>query len=255
MAAPRGEGAPTITFIDPDSPQGRAAASVGPGEPGGGAGHLDRQRIFDAAIALIDRDGLRALTMRKLGSHLGVEGMALYHYVHSREGLLDGIVETVVNGLYSDPDVYLSSPDWPEYLQRLAHGVRRIALAHPEVFPLIATRPPAAPWIRPPLRSLRWMESFLENFRRCGFSDRPAVAVYQAFSSVLLGHLLLEVAAEGADIGPVQDADPGPAKTSDLSGYPLLAELEPLLKENRAAEEFEDALEALVNRLEALGKK
>jgi AcrR family transcriptional regulator len=245
----------TIILIDPNSSQERASVSVVPTEPGSGTGHLDRRRIFEAAIALIDRDGLRALTMRKLGSHLGVEGMALYHYVNSREGLLDGIVETVIDGLYGDPDVHLSSPDWPEYLQRLAHGVRRIALAHPEVFPLIATRPPAAPWVRPPLRSLRWMESFLENFERCGFSDRASVGAYQAFSSFLLGHLLLEVAAQGADIGPVPDAEPRPPKASDLSGYPLLERLEPLLKEDRAAEEFEDALEALLDRLEALGKR
>ena len=131
--------------------------------------------------------------------------MALYHYLPGREALLDGVVETVIDELYGDPDVHLASPDWQEYLQRLAHGVRRIALAHPQVFPLIATRPPAAPWVRPPLRSLRWMESFLDNLQRCGFSDRASVAAYQGFSSFLLGHLLLEVSAQGADIGPVDD--------------------------------------------------
>ena len=242
--------------VDPDSPSGRgSAAAVNPAAPpGGGAGNLDRRRIFGAAIALIDQDGLRALTIRKLGAYLGVEGMAIYHYVHSREGLLDGIVEAVIDELYGDPDVHLESPDWQEYLQRLAHGVRRIALAHPQVFPLVATRPPAAPWVRPPLRSLRWMESFLWNFQRCGFSDRASVAAYQAFSSFLLGHLLLEVSAQGADIGPIPEADPGPAQTSDLEAYPLLRRLQPMLSENRSADEFEDALEVLLNRLELLGK-
>ncbi len=89
-------------------------------------------------------------------------------------------------------------------LQRLAHGVRRIALAHPQVFPLIASRPPAAPWVRPPLRSLRWMENFLDNLIGCGFDDAAAVAAYRAFSSFLLGHLLLEVSAQGVDTGPVE---------------------------------------------------
>ena len=76
--------------------------------------------------------------------HLGVEAMSLYNYVHSREDLLDGIVELVIDDLYGDPDVHMTSREWQEYLQRLAHGVRRIALAHPQIFPLIATRPPAA---------------------------------------------------------------------------------------------------------------
>ena len=132
---------------------------------------MDRRTILLAAVTLIDQNDLRHLTMRRLGAHLGVEGMALYHYIHGREDLLDGIVELVIDDLYGDPDVHLAADDWQDYLQRLAHGVRRIALAHPQVFPLVATRPPAAPWVRPPLRSLRWMESFLETLHRCGFSD------------------------------------------------------------------------------------
>ncbi len=244
------------TRVDPDSPEGRgsAAAVIPAAEPGTSAARLDRRRIFGAAIAMIDQDGLRSLTMRKLGTYLGVEGMALYHYVSGREELLDGIVESVVDELYGDPDVHLSAPQWQEYLQRLAHGVRRIALAHPQVFPLVATRPPAAPWVRPPLRSLRWMESFLETLQRCGFSDRASVAAYQGFSSFLLGHLLLEVSAQGADIGPIDDPDPGPARKSDLSGYPLLQRLQPQLSEDRSAETFADSLELLIDRLEILGK-
>ncbi|WP_222618455.1 TetR/AcrR family transcriptional regulator [Nakamurella sp. PAMC28650] len=246
------------TKIDPDSPRGRgsAAAVLPTAAPGAGAGpgNLDRRTILGGAIAMVDRDGLRGLTMRKLGAYLGVEGMALYRYVAGRDALLDGIVEVVIDELYGDPDVHLHSDDWADYLQRLAHGIRRIALAHPQLFPLIATRPPAAPWVRPPLRSLRWMESFLQNFRDCEFSDRAAVAAYQAFSSFLLGHLLLEVSAQGADIGPVDDADPGTPQTSDLDGYPLLQHLKPLLSENRSAEVFQSSLGLLVAHLETLGK-
>ena len=204
---------------------------------------------------MVDRDGLRGLTIRKLGAYLGVEGMTLYRYVPGRDALLDGIVEVVIDELYGDPDVLLSSADWADYLRRLGHGIRRIALAHPQLFPLIATRPPAAPWVRPPLRSLRWMESFLQNLRDCGFADRAAVAAYQAFSSFLLGHLLLEVSAQGADIGPVDDPEPTTPKTSDLDGYPLLKALKPLLSENRSAEVFESSLDLLITHLETLGTK
>ena len=245
--------------VDPDSPHGRgsAAAVLPTAEPGAGAGpgNLDRRTVLGGAISMVDRDGLRGLTIRKLGTYLGVEGMALYRYVPGREALLDGIVEVVIDELYGDPDVLLSSADWADYLRRLAHGIRRIALAHPQLFPLIATRPPAAPWVRPPLRSLRWMESFLQNLRDCGFSDRAAVAGYQAFSSFLLGHLLLEVSAQGADVGPIDDPDPtGPPEISDLDGYPLLKALKPLLSENRSAEVFESSLDLLITHLETLGK-
>lgn len=215
-------------------------------------GPLDRRTILLTAISLIEQNDLRYLTMRRLGSRLGVEGMALYHYVHGREDLLDGIVELVIDDLYGDPEVHLCADTWQDYLQRLAHGVRRIALAHPQVFPLVATRPPAAPWVRPPLRSLRWMESFLETLHQCGFSDAGSVGAYRAFSSFLLGHLLLEVSAQGADIGPIEQADPDDTPTTDLTEYPRLKSMEHELSQDHSAAEFEEALETLLERIDLL---
>jgi AcrR family transcriptional regulator len=190
--------------------------------------------------------------MRRLGAHLGVEAMALYRYVPGREQLLDGVVETVIDELYGDPDVHLAaSHGWQDYLQRLAHGVRRIALAHPEVFPLVASRPPAAPWVRPPLRSLRWVESFLDALIDSGFPEESAVAAYRAYSSFLLGHLLLEVSHKGVRIGPEDQPEgvPSAATTTDLDEYPTVVRLEPLLSLDESAAEFEEALENLLERL------
>lgn len=218
---------------------------------------LDRRRILGAAVTFVDEQELRALTMRALGARLGVDAMALYRYVPSRENLLDGIVETVLDELYGDPDVHMNAAHgWQNYLTRLAHGVRRIAIAHPQVFPLIATRPPAAPWVRPPLRSLRWMESFLDTLIGCGFSDTSAVAAYRGFSSFLLGHLLLEVSAQGLDTGPVDEVAPTSAGSAtaagsaSLDGYPHLQRLEQQLSQDHSATEFEESLENLLDRLE-----
>jgi len=185
---------------------------------------LDRRRVLGAALELIEEEGLRALTMRRLGARLGVEGMTVYHYVPSREALLDGIVEMVIDELYGDPEVHMQAPDgWQPYIQRLAHGV---------------------------LRSLRWMESFLQTLQDCGFNDAAAVAAYRAFSSFLLGHLLLEVSAAGVDIGPVEGEDPGTPQPADLTGYPVLQRLQPELSQDHSAEEFEESLENLMHRME-----
>ena len=106
--------------------------------------------------------------------------------------------------LAEDEDVIEAPTDgWQDFLQRLAHGVRRMALTHPKSFPLVASRPAEAPWLRPPLRSLHWVEAFLDGLLAEGFSDEAAVRAYRAFSSFLLGHLLLEVATLGADLGPL----------------------------------------------------
>jgi AcrR family transcriptional regulator len=233
----------------PDTPASSQDAAGGTAGPGRGG--LDQRRILAAAVGFIDDQGLRRLTMQRLGAHLGVEGMALYRYVPGREAMLDGVVEMVVDELFDDPDVHLEGHGgWVDYLQRLAHGLRRIALAHPEVFPLVATRPTAAPWVRPPLRSLRWIESMLEVMTEAGFSDENAAAVYRAFSSFLLGYLLLEVSALGVETGPVEEPHVSP--TEDLSRYPILRRLEPHLSVDAAAEDFEEALEALLDRVALL---
>jgi AcrR family transcriptional regulator len=216
---------------------------------------LDRERILQAAIDFIDEHGLAALTMRRLGASLGVEAMALYRYVPGREDLLDGVVDSVVETLFDaddGDDIYIGEhAGWQDYLMRLAHGVRRIALAHPSVFPLVASRPPAAPWVRPPLRSLRMVESFLGTLTRSGFSDQAAVAAYRAYSSFLLGHLLLEVTQIGAQVSLLDqpEGDPEAQANTDLREFPALLRTEPLLSQDKSAAEFEEALENLLDRL------
>ncbi len=214
---------------------------------------LGRDRILRSAIKFIDANGLRELTMRRLGAELGVEAMSLYRYVPGREALLDGVVEAMIAEMYDDPDVITTPRDgWQDFLQRLAHGVRRVALTHPEAFPLVASRPPEAPWLRPPLRSLQWVESFLDGLVTEGFSDDAATAAYRAFTSFLLGHLLLEVASHGADIGPLDVIDSGGGSAHALAEYPLVERLSDALAEDHSAAEFEESLENLLDRLALL---
>ena len=183
----------------------------GGGSDGPGRARLNRLDVLHAAVALIDTEGVTALTMRRLGSALGVEAMALYRYFPSRRVLLDALVDSVVGEVASDPaSQMIPDDDWTDYLHRLAHGVRRMALTHPRVFPLVATHPTEAPWIRPPIRSLRWVNSFLEGLQDHHFPPTAAVSAYKQFSTFLLGHLLLEVAALGLEHPPEATAPPAP---------------------------------------------
>jgi AcrR family transcriptional regulator len=240
-------------------------------------GTLSRALIVQEAVLFVDEISVSQLSMRKLGQRLGVEAMSLYRYVDGREDLLDAIVSSVTERLESDPDLRLRPGDgWQHYLQRLAHAVRDIALEHPKAFPLIATRHPAAPWLRPPLRSLPVVEAFLEALLQSGFHDEAAVAAYRAFSSFLLGHLLLEVSAlgatstsgseplaeatvehdqpEGRPQAKHDDDDPSSVETLrsevDISEFAELSRLKDKLSADRSAEEFEESLESLLQRIE-----
>ena len=75
---------------------------------------------------------------------------------------------------------------------------------------------------------------------------------YRAFTGFLLGHLLLEVAARGVDISPVEgDWNTVEQPADPLQGYPTLRRLQPELARGDSREEFEQSLANLMQRLEA----
>lgn len=128
---------------------------------------------------------------------------------------------------------------------------------HPMAFPLVATRHPAAPWLRPPLRSVEVVNTFLTALIGQGFADAQAVGAYRSFSSFLLGQLLLESAVRGAQTGPVEEPlDEGDASIPQHDGSISLdnadevVRLRPLLSQDRSQEEFEVSLEVLLDRLD-----
>src|ERR687897_1465967 len=223
---------------------------VGVADRAGSRRPLDQNLIIREAVRFIDEFGRDRLTMRRLGARLGVEAMALYRYVPGREQLLDGVVEAVMDELYQSTMTGDYADSWQEFLEMMAHGVRDLALRHPKVFPLVAPRPPAAPWLRPPLRSLRWVEGFLASLQRFGFTDVKSVGIYRSFSTFLLGHLLLESAT--LDLGAEEELDEDIEffESNDLSRYPRLMSLQDQLRDDGHGTEFEDALEDLLDRIE-----
>jgi AcrR family transcriptional regulator len=206
---------------------------------------LSLDRIVTVTLELMDEQGIGAASMRAVSSRLGVRSMSLYRYVQDRDELFDAVVERIVNELADDPEVQLRPVDgWRPYLAGMAHGVRRYARAHPHAFPLVATRPPAAPWVNPPLRSLRWVEAMLTGLAREGFSDEQVLFTYRTFNSFLLGYLLLETSAmtlrdpkpgDGSFTGTDTISDDGGGPAGQAAANPVIGGLSPA----RSAEQRE----------------
>ncbi len=219
---------------------------------------LSRDLIVETALAQIDRAGTQGLSMRSLAQDLGVEAMSLYRYVHGKEDLLEGVVASLMLDLTTRlQEARPEAEHWQGFLQTVAHEVRRIATDHPKAFPLVATRHPAAPWLRPPLRSIEVVNTFLVALTENGFTDGQAVNAYRAFSSFLLGQLLLQSVVAGAEAGPAEEPlDEGGAAIPEGDGSmaldtaPEVRRLRALLSEDRTDEEFEVSLEALLDRLD-----
>src|SRR5258706_14014645 len=102
---------------------------------------LTKARVLEAAVAFADRDGIDALSMRKLGQELGVEGMALYRHVRDKDAILDGIVDAVMTEVAAPT----RSDDWKASLRELSHAARAVMLQHPWAPAVLVTRPDVGP--------------------------------------------------------------------------------------------------------------
>jgi AcrR family transcriptional regulator len=103
---------------------------------------LSRERIVDAALELVDREGLDALSMRRLGAELGVDPMAIYYHVPNKDALFDLLVEAVM------ADIDLSDdPSAPARVRLVcaAKSYRAALLRHINAFPVLADRAPRTP--------------------------------------------------------------------------------------------------------------
>jgi AcrR family transcriptional regulator len=162
-------------------------AGARPGRSGRSS-RLDRSAVLEAALALVDREGLDGLTMRRLAAEVGVEAMALYRHADSKEGLLDGLVETVLGKLQIDPD----AEDWRAQLHGLASDFRQVTLSHPNVLPLIVARPLSVPLTRGPQTTLRLTEGLFALFARAGFDQQVALVCHRRVMGWLVGSMLQE---------------------------------------------------------------
>ncbi len=150
---------------------------------------LDRQRIVESALRILDRSADSALTMRALAEDLGVTAMALYKYFPSKEALLDAVADRALG------EIVVPSPrreDWIARSRALAVSFHRVLRRHPALAPLLAREPALG------RSALRLYEAALEILRGSGLEDRRLVAAYGALYSYTLGFTVVQVARRGA---------------------------------------------------------
>ena len=153
------------------------------------SGPITRAAILAKALEIVDRDGVEGLSMRRLGEAVGRDPMVLYRHLPNKAAVLDGMVEMVFEQLSLDT----THPDWAAALRDLAHDFRDLACAHPNVVPLLVTRPLATPLGMRPQAMLRQLEDMLALLIGAGFRGVDAVLMYRALFGFLYGHVLTEL--------------------------------------------------------------
>jgi AcrR family transcriptional regulator len=138
---------------------------------------LSKERVLRAAVELADRGGTEAVSMRKLGQELGVDAMSLYHHVHNKDNILDGIVDVVVGEI----DLSAVGADWKTDLRGLVMTARTVMLRHPWAPRVIEDRTDPGP------AQLQYMERVLAILRGGGFSLDLAHHAIHVLGSRILG--------------------------------------------------------------------
>lgn len=198
---------------------------------------IDARAILRAAIQVADKDGLSALSMRRLGAELGVEAMAVYHHIPSKDALLDGIVEELAAAT-SVPQ--LNATNWQKGLRTYARAQLDNLALHPNLVTLILSRPAVTE------RNLRMMESLVESLGKAGFAPAQALDIVFALNALILVH-----AALGAGVGdaPAPHGESGQdRRLADIPTdvYPLLARAVRQSKNRGPTARFEFTLDALL---------
>ncbi len=201
--------------------------------------NLSRERVVAAALALVEREGVEALSMRRLGRELGVEGMALYSHVRDKADLLDAVAERVLEEL----DLPLGrSAAWQERIRRGVLAWAALQERHPRAFPLV---------FRPGLRTdaVRDLtEELLDALRSAGFDDRATALAYQAIVVLVDSALVSRSSWSDADL---QRAWREAAARVDRARYPSYAQVAPQAATLTWPEILDTGLDLLLRGLEA----
>jgi TetR/AcrR family tetracycline transcriptional repressor len=144
---------------------------------------ITREAIVDAALRLLDRDGLDELSMRRLADELGTGAASLYHHVGSKDGLLDLVFDHVIGELeIPDPE-----PDrWQEQLKEVARAQRAGILRHRDIVRISIGRIPMGP------NALEYSERVLAILRAGGLPDMLAVTGHHLLIATINGFTLDE---------------------------------------------------------------
>lgn len=169
---------------------------------------LSKNEIISKAIQILDKEGVGALSMRKLASSLNIEAMSLYYHFKNKDKLLDSIVDYVFGKI-----TWTSSPSsqkpWQTEMKERAFALREVLLQHSWAIGLLESRK------EPGERTLIHHEQVLACLDRAGFSTSQKAKTYSLMDSYIYGFVLQEVNI------PISNEENMPEVASEImSGVP-----------------------------------
>ena len=193
---------------------------------------LSRGRIEIAAMELIEKEGLDALSMRRLAKRLNCEAMSLYHHFASKAHLMDALLDRVVGSVSMPP----RELPFMDRLRKLAFDWRDMALANPNLFQFVALHRLNT------AVGLTWLNGALGMFREAGLPPEATARLFRAYGYYVTGALLDETAGYAA--GP-SAAELVPDEVIRID-YPEVVAIGPFFKPEHHRATFAAGLDILI---------
>ena len=211
---------------------------------------LNADRIIEAGMTLLDRDGLDGLSMRRLGAELGSGTTSVYWHVPNKDALLDLVVDRLMEEANA---VTAHEPDstWRDSLAASAMALRSVLERHAAAAALLASRAPVGP------EGLRFMEGVIGALTNAGFGGRQRALAYAALTAYTIGQVVLEQRRAPTDRGPRSTSGNQLQRLGSLlrdvprERFPGVFDSAADLAELTDEEAFEYGLERLLDGLEA----
>ena len=203
-----------------------------------GVRRLNRSQIVEAALELLDAQGLSGVTTRKVAERLGIKSASLYWHVRDREELLDLLSDRIV----ADARWPAASSGWREKVEGLMHEYLRCLLAHRDAARVAAGRSATGP------NRLRGAEMLLGALLDAGLSEFESIDAGLVLTTYVVGFALEHQAAATASVGGRQLDD------EFLAAYPTLgrlAEVRPVTSSDRFGEGLRLILDGVEARIRA----
>ena len=206
---------------------------------------LSRQLVLQTALALSDRDGINALTMRKLAQELAVEAMSLYHHVANKDQLLDGIIDLV----FAEIDLPSQQEDWKVALRARSISAHQALIRHRWAVGLMESRTSPGP------ATLKHHNAVLGCLRENGFSLPATAHAYSVLDSYIYGFVLQEINLPFQNADEATDVAATMMAQMPANEYPYLMEIavNHVVQPGYAyADEYEIGLDLILDGLERL---
>ncbi|OON82333.1 TetR/AcrR family transcriptional regulator [Streptomyces tsukubensis] len=195
---------------------------------------LSRDRIVTAAAALVDSEGLAAVSTRRLAAELGVSGPSLYNHFRTMDEILEAVADAV--SAQVDLSMFEGGGDWRTALGDWAVSYRAALTRHPNIVPVLARGPGRRP------AGLRLADAVFGAMTAAGWPPAQATSIGAVMRYYVLGSALGSFAGGFVDDASAYD----PADYPHLGQAHLLAEHQDRVDERA----FDTGLRALLDGLQ-----